>query len=172
MISLICLFGSDVSDDSELDEEEDAAMANEMRDAIDDADMETSSSEDDDGDEQDLDEDNESSADAEEIRDEEGGGESHIQAEINAALENGQLEVVDDVTGQMISDQMDLLGEQDEGGMIQTAWGHEGGFPDEEEDMEGGDVPDGDDLDDDEDEDGDDGDLEEEDPSGNLFPYA
>ena len=137
------------------------AMANEIREAIDDADdMDDSSSEDDDGDEQDHDED--AGDDVEDARDDEEEDTNDIQAGLTAVLQNGQIEMVDDLTGQLVNDPLDLPGEPDEGGILQAGWGDEGGLPDDEGDMEGGDVPEGDDYDDEEN----DGDIEQMQPPG------
>ena len=152
-----CACISDVSDDSEAEEEE-MAMANEMRDALDgeDDDMESSSEDDDDQDEDEDDGDDHHGHghvhmldDDEGIEvfddDDEGQDVGDIQAELSAALQNGQLEPVDDFTAQLINEQMDQMGQPDNGGMIQVAAGGAGwdgppGGPvgdDDEDDMEG-----------------------------------
>lgn len=150
-----CACISDVSDDSEAEEEE-MAMANEMRDALDgeDDDMESSSEDDDDQDDEEDDVDDHHGHahmldDDEGIEvfddDDEGQDVGDIQAELSAALQNGQLEPVDDFTAQLINEQMDQMGQPGNGGMLQVApggagWdGPSGGQDgdDEEEDMEG-----------------------------------
>lgn len=170
---------SDVSDDSEADEDDEMAMADEMREALDEAgdDLDDSGEDDDsegDDDEGDHDEDGEHAHhhhhhhhdgddDEDSIEDEVGeyiddedGEEVDIRADLNEAIANGQLEPVDDFTTQLINDRMDLAGEPDDGGMIQATWGDEGPLHGGEGDMEGGGIPEGADIEDDDDDDLDD----------------
>jgi hypothetical protein len=136
---------SDVSDESDMDEDDEMAMAHEMRDAMEGADDMNDSSSDnsEDDDDDDMDNDEEDGFEiGEEIDD---GGDAHtgreIQAELAAALRNGQLEPVDDFTGQMLANEMDMLGEPDMGGMVRIEFGDEGGPPIDDGDLEGNDGP-------------------------------
>lgn len=108
-------------------------MADEIREALDEAEdgMEQTSSDDsdiDDDDDEDDADDDDGIIEGEVVID---GDDPDIQADLTAALRNGQLEAVDDATGQMINDQLDFLG-----GPPGAGWGGDG-LPDEDGDMEG-----------------------------------
>ena len=161
-----------MSDTSE-GEDDDMEMAGEIRDALDDQDDDMGSSDDDS--ESDEDEDDQDDEDRD-VDDDGDDGPIDLQADITAALQNGQLEPVDDFEGRLINEGMDLLGEAGEDGMIQIGgavpWG--AGLPEpqgeDDDDLEGsGEAPEGDFVDDGDDQDLDDDDNEDEDGPPGTF---
>lgn len=138
---------SDVSDTSE-GEDDEMEMAGEIRNGLDDGDDGMGST-DDEGDSEDDDEDGEE-GDIEIIDGVDEDGPIDLQADITAALQNGQLEPVDDFTNRLINEGMDLLGEPGEDGLVQVGsavpWDQGGPPEDDEDDLEGGAAPDADDF--------------------------
>lgn len=142
---------SDVSDESE-NEEDMMDLAHDVEEEIDDEeddeDDEEGSSEDDEG-LHDHDEEEDHLDHLEELDEVPAGA---MQADIAAALRNGHLEPVDDFTSRLINEQMDMLGEPAEGGMMQAHFGEDNRLQDDDnENLEDGDAPDDEDDESDED---------------------